>query len=58
MSANNGRVALVTGGTGGIGSEICKTLSKEGYQVIAGYYSGGNHEKAEKWQLEANKEGP
>jgi len=57
MSNKNGRVALVTGGTGGIGSEICKTLAKEGYQVIAGYYSGGKHEKAQQWQIEANKEG-
>lgn len=57
MAAKNGKVALVTGGTGGIGSEICKTLAREGYQVIAGYYSGGNHDKAHKWQQEVNKEG-
>ena len=52
-----GKVALVTGGTGGIGGEICKALIKEGYQVIAGYYSGGKHEKAQQWQIEMGKEG-
>ena len=51
-----GKVALVTGGTGGIGSEMCKTLAREGYQVIAGYYSGGNHDKAHEWQQRVNKE--
>jgi len=56
-SSSNGKVALVTGGTGGIGGEICKALAQEGYQVIAGYYSGGQHDKAQKWQIEAGKEG-
>ena len=51
------KVALVTGATGGIGGEICKALIKEGYQVIAGYYSGGQHEKAQKWQVEMSKQG-
>ena len=51
------KVALVTGGTGGIGGEICKALIKEGYQVIAGYYSGGQHEKAQKWQVEMREQG-
>ena len=27
--------ALVTGGTGGIGTEICKSLNKQGYNVVA-----------------------
>ena len=31
-------VALVTGGAGGIGSEICKELAHKGHQVIAGYH--------------------
>lgn len=51
------RIALVTGGTGGIGSAICKKLADDGYQVIAGYYSGGKHEKAQKFQDEMAQQG-
>ena len=39
------KVALVTGGTGGIGSAICRELANQGFTVVAGYNSGGNHEK-------------
>lgn len=39
-----GRVALVTGGTRGIGEAICIHLKKKGYTVIANY--GGNDENA------------
>lgn len=49
------RVAFVTGGTGGIGTAICQSLSQGGYRVIAGYNSGGNHNKAHAWQA-AQKE--
>lgn len=38
------RIALVTGGTRGIGEAICTTLAKKGYKVIANY--GGNDVKA------------
>ena len=38
------RLALVTGGTRGIGEAICVALQKEGYRVIANY--GGNDEAA------------
>jgi 3-oxoacyl-ACP reductase-like protein len=34
-----GYVAVVTGGIGGIGSEICKRLYTDGHQVIATYIS-------------------
>lgn len=39
------RVALVTGGTRGIGAAICKHLKKAGHEVVANY--GGNTQKAE-----------
>jgi acetoacetyl-CoA reductase len=39
-----GRVALVTGGTRGIGAAICKALKKAGYNVAANY--AGNDDAA------------
>ena len=39
-----GRVALVTGGTRGIGEAICLALKQAGYTVVANY--GGNDESA------------
>ena len=38
------RVAIVTGGTRGIGQAICLALKDQGHTVIANY--GGNDEKA------------
>lgn len=46
----NGKVAFITGGTGGIGSAICTELYDQGYTVVAGYCSGGSHTKAQNWQ--------
>jgi acetoacetyl-CoA reductase len=44
------RVALVTGGTRGIGAAICKALQAAGYKVAANY--GGNDEAAQKFKTE------
>src|SRR6202046_2658712 len=44
------RVALVTGGTRGIGAAICKALKAAGYTVAANY--GGNDEAAQKFKAE------
>ena len=44
------RVALVTGGTRGIGAAIARTLQAAGYKVAANY--GGNDEAAQKFKAE------
>ena len=35
--SKNNKVALIIGGSGGIGSEVCKSLSNEGYQIAIHY---------------------
>jgi len=45
-----GRVALVTGGTRGIGEAICKALRTAGYSVAANY--AGNDEAAARFKAE------
>ena len=48
------RVALVTGGTGGIGTAIVKRLARSGHRVATNYR---NEEKARAWQQELAAEG-
>src|SRR5919199_1228320 len=50
------RVALVTGGTGGIGTEICKRLTDDGRRVVATYLEA-EEESARCWQDERRAEG-
>ena len=47
MNGLNGKVALVTGGTGGIGSAICIKLAQAGCTVVATYV---HEEQAREWK--------
>lgn len=49
------RIALVTGGMGGIGQAVCRELYQQGLHVIAGY--SRSHEAARTWQMEEKKSG-
>lgn len=48
------RVALVTGGTGGIGTSIVRRLARMGHKVATNYR---NEEKAQAWQARMHGEG-
>ena len=50
------KIALVTGGNGGIGTAICKALADSGMKIVAGYY-GPEKEDAEKWQQDMKEQG-
>ncbi len=54
MDNNKKYVALVTGGTGGLGTAICQRLAKDGFHVVANY---SNQEKAEKWHAKMKEQG-
>jgi acetoacetyl-CoA reductase len=47
------KLALVTGGVGGIGSSICRELAEKGYRAIAGYHPAEEtvaKARLEEWQ--------
>lgn len=45
------KIAIVTGGTGGIGTAICQRLATD-FQVVACYFKDGRHDEAKQWQQE------
>ena len=53
---DTGHVAVVTGGIGGIGTDICRSLAKHGNKVIATFISF-EAERAIEWQKERLEEG-
>jgi acetoacetyl-CoA reductase len=53
----NKRVALVTGGTGGIGTTICQEMHQLNYQVVACYFKNGDHDLARAWQAQQVAQG-
>lgn len=50
------RTALVTGGTGAIGQEMCKALHEAGYRVAANCYPG-DEDNARDWIADCEKDG-
>ncbi len=54
MSLNKGKIAIVTGSTGGIGFEVARRLGKDGFTVVL---NGIYHEEGEKRLLELKSEG-
>ena len=51
-----GRVALVTGGTRGIGAAICRELADQGAHIAAGFWH--DHEAAAKFLADVSAEHP
>lgn len=54
---NSQRIALVSGGMGGIGTAICRALAHAGAKVITTYNKDGDHTHAEHWQNEQKEQG-
>ena len=45
-SAHTGRIALVTGGSRGIGAAVCRSLAAAGVTVVATYVTGKDEANA------------
>ncbi|HEX6394892.1 MAG TPA: SDR family oxidoreductase [Acidimicrobiales bacterium] len=55
MSPSGRRVAVVTGGSGGIGSEVCRRLGSDGFAVVVGF--AGRREEADTTAKAVNEAG-
>ena len=53
---SDAKTALVTGGTGGIGTAICKVLANQGFTVVANYHPM-EADKIEAWQQQNKADG-
>jgi len=51
------RIALVTGGTGGLGTAVCEFMTDSGYQVVATYSRKEKQTDAELWQAGQREQG-
>ena len=51
------RVAVVTGGIGGLGTAMCKALTEQGRRVVAVDYNGLKPEAVDKWKADRTAEG-
>lgn len=49
------KIALVTGGMGGIGTAVCKRFARAGHRVVANYLPG--YPRKDEWLREVRKEG-
>ncbi len=56
IAPDTGHVAVVTGGIGGIGTDVCRSLAKRGNTVIATYISF-EADRAVEWKKERLEEG-
>lgn len=54
--SSHNRVALVTGGTGTIGTAICRTLTDNGMRIVAIHHPGES-EQAKQWQRDMAADG-
>ena len=55
MAAKNTRIALVTGGMGGLGEAICIKLAGLGYRVVTTYSPGNT--KSSDWLATMKRQG-